>query len=53
MELAIYETRGNPYICYIGRRYQDTGHRLENTYGEGDYVLVVDAEHEEPVVDIG
>jgi len=40
-----------PYICYRGRRYRDTGHRLENTYGEGDCVRVVDIEQEEPVVD--
>ena len=40
-----------PYICYRGRRYRDTGRRLENTYGEGDCVPVVDAEQEEPVVD--
>ena len=43
----------NPYIYYRGRRYKDTGHRLENTYGEGDCVLVVDTEQEEPVVDAG
>ena len=42
--------REKPYICYKGRRYRDTGRRLENTYGEGDCVLVVDAEQEEPVV---
>ena len=40
-----------PYICYKGRRYRDTGRRLENTYGEGDCVPMVDAEQEEPVVD--
>jgi len=40
-----------PYICYRGRRYKDTGRRLENTYREGDYVLVVDVEQVEPVVD--
>ena len=40
-----------PYICYRGRRHRDTGHRLENTYREGDCVSVVDAEQEEPVVD--
>ena len=40
-----------PYICYRGQGYRDNGHRLENTYEEGDYVLVVDAEQEEPVVD--
>ena len=38
-----------PYICYRGRRYRDTGRRLENTYGEGHCVLVVDIEQEEPV----
>ena len=40
-----------PYICYRGRRYRDTGRRLENTYGEGDCVPVADAEQEEPVID--
>ena len=41
-----------PYICYRGQRYIDTWHRLENTYGEGDCVPVVDAEQEEPMMDI-
>ena len=50
-----------PYICYRGRKYRDLERRLENTYGEGDCVrvvdtkqeeLMVDAEKEEPVVDI-
>ena len=40
-----------PYICYRGRRYRDVGHRLENTYREGDCVLVVDVEQRELVVD--
>ena len=40
-----------PYICHRGRKYRDIERRLENTYGEGDYVRVVDAEQEEPVVD--
>ena len=40
-----------PYICYRGRKYRDRERRLENTYGEGDCVRVVDAEQEEPVVD--
>lgn len=40
-----------PYICYRGRRYRDTGRRLENTYGEGDCILVMDAEQQELVVD--
>ena len=40
-----------PYICYKGRKYRDRECRLENTYGEGDYVRVVDAEQEEPVLD--
>ena len=40
-----------PHICYRGRRYRDTGRRLENTYGEGDCVPVVDAEYKEPMVD--
>ena len=39
------------YICYRGRRYKDIGRRLENTYGEGECVQVVDAEQKEPVVD--
>lgn len=51
MELAIYDTGGKPYIYYRGRRYRDTGCRLENTYGEGDCVPVVDEEQEELVVD--
>jgi len=42
---------GKPYIFYRGRRYRDTGCRLENTYGEGDCVPVVDAKQVEPVVD--
>ena len=40
-----------PYICYRGRRYRDIGRRLENIYGEGDYVPVVDPKQDEPVVD--
>ena len=39
-----------PYICYRGRRYKDIGRSLENTYGEGHCVPVVDAKQEEPVV---
>ena len=41
-----------PYICYRGRRYRDTGLRLENTYGEGDCVRVVDTKQEELVVNV-
>ena len=41
-----------PYIFYRGRRYKDTGRRLENTYGEGECVPVAGAEQGEPVVDI-
>ena len=50
-----------PYIFYRGRKYRDSERRLENTYGEGDCVRVVDteqerkpvtdAEQEEPVID--
>jgi len=40
-----------PYICYRGRRYRDTGRRLENTYREGHCVSMVDTEKEELVVD--
>eukprot|EP00253_Pinus_taeda_P033316 PITA_33316 len=40
-----------PYICYRGQRYRDTRRRLENTYGEGDSILMADAEQREPVVD--
>ena len=40
-----------PYICYRGRKYKDTERRLENTYGEGDCVRVVDTKQEELVVD--
>jgi len=51
--------REKPYICYRGRKYKDIERRLENTYGEGPCVRVVDtkqepvmnAEQEEPVVD--
>ena len=41
-----------PYICYRGRKYRDRERRLENTYGEGDCVRVVDTEQEEPVIDV-
>ena len=41
-----------PYICYRGKKYMDLERRLENTYGEGDYIRVVNAEQEEPVVDV-
>ena len=41
-----------PYICYRGRKHRDRERRLENTYGEGDYVRVVDTEQErEPMTD--
>ena len=41
-----------PYICYRGRKYRDRERRLENTYGEGDCVQVVDTKQErEPVTD--
>ena len=40
-----------PYICYRGRKYRDQERRLEITYGEGDYVPVVDVEGEEPMVE--
>ena len=43
---------GNPYICYRGRKYRDIERRLENTYGDGDCVRVVEMEQEEPGVDI-
>ena len=43
--------RKRPYICYRGRKYRDRERRLENTYGEGDCVRVVDIEQEEPVTD--
>ncbi len=43
--------REKPYICYRGRKYRDIERRLENIYGEGGYVQVVNTEHEEPVVD--
>ena len=40
------------YICYKQRKYRDIERRLENTYGEGDCVWVVDTEQErEPVTD--
>ena len=40
-----------PYICYGGRKYRDIERRLENTYGEGDYSRVVDAEQKKPMAD--
>ena len=41
-----------PYIFYRGKKYRDRERRLENTYGEGDCVRVVDTEQErEPVTD--
>ena len=40
-----------PYICHRGRKYRDILRRLKNTYGEGDYVQVVDTEQEEPAVE--
>jgi len=40
-----------PCICYRGRRYRDIGRRLENTYGEGHCVPMVDAQQKEPIVD--
>ena len=40
-----------PYIFYKGRKYRDIEHRLENTYGEGDCVRVVDTEQKEPEID--
>jgi len=43
--------REKPYICYRGRKYRDIERRLENTYGEGLCVRVVDTEQEEPMVD--
>ena len=43
--------RKRPYICYRGRKYKDRERRLENTYGERDYVRVVDTEQEDLVID--
>ena len=37
---------GKPYITSRGRKYKDQEHRLETTFGEGDYILVVDAKEE-------
>ena len=42
--------REKPYICYRGRKFRDIERRLENTYGEGDCVRVLDTKQEEPVV---
>ena len=42
-----------PYICHRGRKYRDIERRLENTYGEGDCVRVVDTKQEEPTVEVG
>ena len=38
-----------PYVTYQGRKYKDQKWRLEATFGEGDCVLVVGAEEEEPM----
>ena len=42
---------GKPYIIYQGRKYKDQEWSLKTTFGEGDYVPVVDAEEEEPMVE--
>ena len=42
---------GKPYITYRGRKYKSQERRLEATFGEGDCVLVVDAEEEEPMAE--
>ena len=42
--------RDRPHICYRGKRYRDIEHRLENTYGEGDCVRVVDTDQEQPEI---
>ena len=42
---------GKPYITYRGRKYKDQERRFEATFGEGDCVLVVDAEEEEPMAE--
>ena len=39
-----------PYVCYRGRKYRDIERRLENTYGEGDCVRVVDTDQDQPVI---
>ena len=43
--------RDKPYICYRGRKYRHIERRLENTYGEGDCVQMVDTDQEQPVTD--
>lgn len=40
-----------PYICYRGRNYKDQEWRLEITFREGDCILVVEVEEEEPMAD--
>ena len=44
-------SEGHPYICYRGRKYRDIERRLENTYGEGDCIRVLDTEPEELGID--
>ena len=43
--------RDRPHICYRGKKYRDVERRLENTYGEGDCVRVVDTDQEQLVID--
>ena len=42
--------RDRPHICYRGKKYRDVERRLENTYGEGDCVRVVDTDQEQPEI---
>ena len=44
-------SKEKPYIYHRGRKYRDIERRLENTYGDGDCVRVVDAKQEEPAVE--
>ena len=43
--------RDRSHIGYRGKKHRDVERRLENTYGEGDCVRVVDTEQEQPVID--
>ena len=38
---------GKPYITYRGRRYKDQERRLEATFGEGDYIPIMEAEEKD------
>ena len=47
----VYDTGEETIYLLQRQEVQSCEHRLENTYGEGDCVWVVDTEQEEPVTD--